>query len=431
MVVHITASQAADTRSAYGGGLNLDDWIEADCLAGPSTGPSSAIRGDHPQAGLAQDPPGANSPRTTRPPQTSRHGATGPWNPWQATVAVNNPSGPPAALPTMSSDFSFTSPVPSHPQQSSISSSLLNHHSNAAPLENQHQPHLHNHHQGYPASVPTPDQPSRSDYFDFDVSLSALDVDSSPSEASSDGNASPMDSSASAAFMTMTSTNSISTTTPGRTSTKRSSPSSTPTQHNNTNASTQSHHSHPHPHNQNYSTSTSTTPTQPDDREPAPKRTLRHRAARPSFSANTTTPTSPSAYPSPPDTLAASATTHKPPRLPHNQVEKKYREGLNTELERLRRAVPTLPQRSTSTAGAASGTGDAAEYVGGGGPPKPSKATILASAVDYIKYLEGENERLGALNEELRAEGGSERRGGGGGGFGWRRGMGMGGRGEW
>lgn len=32
-------------------------------------------------------------------------------------------------------------------------------------------------------------------------------------------------------------------------------------------------------------------------------------------------------------------------RLPHNQVERKYREGLNSELERLRRAVPTLPQR--------------------------------------------------------------------------------------
>src|SRR3712207_8387256 len=31
-------------------------------------------------------------------------------------------------------------------------------------------------------------------------------------------------------------------------------------------------------------------------------------------------------------------------RLPHNQVERKYREGLNAELERLRRAVPTLPQ---------------------------------------------------------------------------------------
>jgi hypothetical protein len=74
-------------------------------------------------------------------------------------------------------------------------------------------------------------------------------------------------------------------------------------------------------------------------------------------------------------------------RLPHNQVERKYREGLNAELERLRRAVPTLPQRDTGDLTA---------------PPKPSKATVLASAIDYIKHIEAERDRLAEENERLR-----------------------------
>ena len=74
-------------------------------------------------------------------------------------------------------------------------------------------------------------------------------------------------------------------------------------------------------------------------------------------------------------------------RLPHNQVERKYREGLNAELERLRRAVPTLPQRDSTDLTS---------------PPKPSKATVLASAIDYIKSIEAERDRLREENESLR-----------------------------
>ena len=74
-------------------------------------------------------------------------------------------------------------------------------------------------------------------------------------------------------------------------------------------------------------------------------------------------------------------------RLPHNQVERKYREGLNSELERLRRAVPTLPQREGGDLNS---------------PPKPSKATVLASAIDYIKFIEAERERLTEENKRLR-----------------------------
>jgi hypothetical protein len=75
-------------------------------------------------------------------------------------------------------------------------------------------------------------------------------------------------------------------------------------------------------------------------------------------------------------------------RVPHNQVERKYRQMLNAEMERLRISVPTLPQHDgTSLAG----------------PPKPSKATVLTAAVDYIKMLEVETERLTEENEVLKS----------------------------
>jgi hypothetical protein len=67
-------------------------------------------------------------------------------------------------------------------------------------------------------------------------------------------------------------------------------------------------------------------------------------------------------------------------RLPHNQVERKYREGLNSELERLRKTVPRLSH------------GDEA------GQPKPSKGMILSSAIEYIKTIENERD---ALREEV------------------------------
>lgn len=74
-------------------------------------------------------------------------------------------------------------------------------------------------------------------------------------------------------------------------------------------------------------------------------------------------------------------------RQPHNEVEKKYREGLNAELERLRMAVPTLPSWDPDCLN---------------GPPKPSKATVLASAIDYIHKMEHERDRLRHENEVLR-----------------------------
>ncbi|KAL6710736.1 hypothetical protein ACN47E_007793 [Coniothyrium glycines] len=84
---------------------------------------------------------------------------------------------------------------------------------------------------------------------------------------------------------------------------------------------------------------------------------------------------------------SASMKGRRPTRLPHNQVERKYREGLNSELERLRKTVPTLPQNTE---------GDLL------GQPKPSKAMVLSSAIDYIKKIERERDLLRAENEILR-----------------------------
>lgn len=86
-------------------------------------------------------------------------------------------------------------------------------------------------------------------------------------------------------------------------------------------------------------------------------------------------------------TSSPSSKSQKTGRLPHNQVERKYREGLNAELERLRRAVPTLPQ---------------SDEAGAMGQPKPSKAMVLASAIEYIRKLEAENSALKVDNDRLR-----------------------------
>lgn len=78
----------------------------------------------------------------------------------------------------------------------------------------------------------------------------------------------------------------------------------------------------------------------------------------------------------------------QPHRVPHNQVERRYREGLNMELERLRRAVPALPQSDDSNSSTAM---------------KPSKAMVLAAAIEYIKKTEWERD---AAIEEIERLGG-------------------------
>jgi hypothetical protein len=77
--------------------------------------------------------------------------------------------------------------------------------------------------------------------------------------------------------------------------------------------------------------------------------------------------------------------------MPHTEVERKYREKLNTELERLRRAVPILPQSDATDATSAA---------------KPSKSMVLAVAIDYIKELERQRD---TAVEEVERLGGKVR----------------------
>lgn len=81
-------------------------------------------------------------------------------------------------------------------------------------------------------------------------------------------------------------------------------------------------------------------------------------------------------------------------RLPHNQVERKYRESLNTQLESLRRVVPSLQQNQRGC--------DGADIEDLPTPSKPSKAVILASATAYIKQMEKDKKSMADENQLLK-----------------------------
>jgi hypothetical protein len=82
-------------------------------------------------------------------------------------------------------------------------------------------------------------------------------------------------------------------------------------------------------------------------------------------------------------------------RLPHNQVERKYRESLNTQLDSLRRVVPSLQQNGRAC--------DGADIEDLPAPSKPSKAVILASATAHIKQQEKDKKSLAEENALLRS----------------------------
>ncbi|CAO2650939.1 Nn.00g092360.m01.CDS01 [Neocucurbitaria sp. VM-36] len=118
--------------------------------------------------------------------------------------------------------------------------------------------------------------------------------------------------------------------------------------------------------------------------ESTPKRPQRKRG-RPRLDRSNTDTQSPASS-------SSTAKCQRSGRLPHNQVERKYREGLNSELERLRKAVPTLPQ---------------SDEAGVMGQPKPSKAMVLSSAIEYIRRIENERDTLREENDRLKMAQGS------------------------
>jgi hypothetical protein len=73
---------------------------------------------------------------------------------------------------------------------------------------------------------------------------------------------------------------------------------------------------------------------------------------------------------------ASPPTKRKTGRLRHNEVEKRYRNSLNFELRRLQMVVPYLANSDECRV------------------PSPTKATIIASAVQYIKAIEAERDAL-------------------------------------
>ena len=110
---------------------------------------------------------------------------------------------------------------------------------------------------------------------------------------------------------------------------------------------------------------------------------------QPSLKTESESPVDPPATTTDDKPKAGGLTTRR--RLPHNQVERKYRESLNTQLDSLRRVVPALqnPQRPPCD--------NNADIEDLPTPSKPSKAVILASATAYIKQME--KERQGLLDE--------------------------------
>jgi len=108
---------------------------------------------------------------------------------------------------------------------------------------------------------------------------------------------------------------------------------------------------------------------------------------------STSTKKSIPALPSPP------ASTPKPKhRVPHNQVEKKYRENVNSQLDALRRAIPG------SKMGGFDSNGADIEDIGGGASRQPSKAAVLSNATSYIRQLEKDNKRMMEEMEALRKQ---------------------------
>ena len=82
----------------------------------------------------------------------------------------------------------------------------------------------------------------------------------------------------------------------------------------------------------------------------------------------------------------------------HNQVERKYRENLNSKFELLRKAVPST--KTTSNGQALCDGADVEELAK---IQKPRKAEILASATAYMKEMEDSNRLLREEVESLKA----------------------------
>ncbi|KAH9845747.1 Sterol regulatory element-binding protein 1 [Teratosphaeria destructans] len=87
-------------------------------------------------------------------------------------------------------------------------------------------------------------------------------------------------------------------------------------------------------------------------------------------------------------------------RVPHNLIERRYRDNLNSQIEALRLTVPALRDAYDCTAPDVEESGLATVA-----PAKlPSKAVIISTAVDYVKQLENEKLKLQAATKSLQEQ---------------------------
>jgi hypothetical protein len=113
--------------------------------------------------------------------------------------------------------------------------------------------------------------------------------------------------------------------------------------------------------------------------------------------------------PSTPEASLSSSAAKAKGRVPHNQVERKYRENVNSQLEALRRAIP-LKQHLSSFAISSSVYPetlalDIEDIANASSTPRQiSKAVVLSSATTYIKMLERENAKLKTDMEKVKTE---------------------------
>lgn len=82
-------------------------------------------------------------------------------------------------------------------------------------------------------------------------------------------------------------------------------------------------------------------------------------------------------------------------RVPHNLVERRYRDNLNNQIESLRLTLPSLKDAQPCTDIALEDTSS---------PRMPSKAVIISTAATYIKDMENERTRLLAANKALQEQ---------------------------
>lgn len=82
-------------------------------------------------------------------------------------------------------------------------------------------------------------------------------------------------------------------------------------------------------------------------------------------------------------------------RVPHNLVERRYRDNLNNQIEALRLTLPSLKDAVPCADISLEDTSS---------PRMPSKAVIISTAATYIKDMENERTRLLAANKALQEQ---------------------------